>query len=83
MVGNLGGSAFFDYTALGDSVNTAARLEAANKSIGSSVCVSGDTAKRAIQHSFRPVGKLYLAGKKKTVETFEPVSGTETRACRS
>ena len=31
LVGNFGGSRFFDYTAYGDTINTAARLEAANK----------------------------------------------------
>jgi adenylate cyclase len=31
LVGNFGGSRFFDYTAHGDTINTAARLEAANK----------------------------------------------------
>jgi len=33
-VGNFGGSRFFDYTAYGDTINTAARLEAANKVLG-------------------------------------------------
>ena len=31
MVGNFGGDRFFDYTAYGDTINTASRLEAANK----------------------------------------------------
>src|SRR6202795_2246468 len=31
LVGNFGGSRFFDYTAYGDTINIAARLEAANK----------------------------------------------------
>src|SRR6478736_6087913 len=40
IVGNFGGGRFFDYTAYGDTVNVAARLEAANKYFGSHVCVS-------------------------------------------
>ena len=78
-VGNSGGSTFFDYTALGDAVNTASRLEAVNKYIGSGICVSGDTARRAIKHIFRPVGHLYVEGKSNSVEAWEPVSesGTE------
>ena len=39
IVGNFGGGRFFDYTAYGDTVNVAARLEAANKYFGSHVCV--------------------------------------------
>jgi adenylate cyclase len=33
-VGNFGGSRFFDYTAYGDTKNIAARLESANKQLG-------------------------------------------------
>src|ERR1700737_3689247 len=40
MVGNFGGSRFFDYTAYGDTINTAARLEAANKFLGTPLCLS-------------------------------------------
>src|SRR5262249_11377792 len=34
IVGNFGGGHFFDYTAYGDTINIAARLEAANKRLG-------------------------------------------------
>ena len=34
IVGNFGGGRFFDYTAYGDTINVAARLEAANKQLG-------------------------------------------------
>jgi len=40
LVGNFGGSRFFDYSAYGDTINTAARLEAANKFLGTRICVS-------------------------------------------
>ena len=44
LVGNFGGSRFFDYTAYGDTINTAARLEAANKFLGTRICVSAAVA---------------------------------------
>ena len=74
VIGNFGGSHFFDYTALGDTVNTASRLEGANKNFTSHICVSGATAHRATAHEYRPLGRLLLAGKTKAVEAFEPVA---------
>jgi len=44
LVGNFGGSRFFDYTAYGDTINIAARLEAANKHLGTRICVSASAA---------------------------------------
>src|SRR5258707_339069 len=56
LVGNFGGSRFFDYTAYGDTINTAARLEAANKALGTRICVSGVVADGAGDFRGRPVG---------------------------
>ena len=41
VVGNFGGSSMFDYTAYGDAVNTAARLESVNKQLGTNICIRG------------------------------------------
>ena len=73
VVGNFGGDAFFDYTAHGDVVNSAARLETANKRLGTRTCVSGNTASRCHGISFRPVGNLLLKGKAQELEAFEPI----------
>lgn len=73
VVGNFGGEAFFDYTAYGDSVNTASRLESANAQLGTRLCVSGETARQCPSISFRPIGSLVLKGKTQPVEAFEPV----------
>ena len=47
VVGNFAGSSMFDYTAHGDAVNTAARLESVNKHLGTNVCISGKRWKNA------------------------------------
>jgi len=73
VVGNFGGSARFDYTAHGDAMNTAARLEGANKYLGTPICVSAETRGRCSGIAFRPVGKLILEGKKEPVEVYEPL----------
>src|ERR1700722_6296179 len=49
IVGNFGGGRFFDYTAYGDTINVAARLEAANKQLGTHICVSASLAARVEQ----------------------------------
>jgi class 3 adenylate cyclase len=73
VVGNFGGESFFDYTAHGDTVNTAARMESANSHLGISICVSGTTAERCQDVKFRPIGSLVLKGKTQPVEAFEPM----------
>ncbi len=80
IVGNFGGETFFDYTAHGDAINTAARLEAANKALGTRICVSGETVSRIRRFRGRPVGSLLLKGKTEPVEVFEPLSETATEA---
>ncbi len=74
VLGNFGGEAFFDYTAHGDTMNTAARMESVNKHLGTRVCVTGATASRCPGMHFRPVGVLVLKGKRQGVEAFEPLS---------
>ncbi|MFO0997703.1 MAG: adenylate/guanylate cyclase domain-containing protein [Alphaproteobacteria bacterium] len=74
VVGNFGGSERFDYTALGDPANTAARLESSNKYTGVRIAVSAATARAVPGVVFRPIGALVLKGKSEALEAFEPVS---------
>ena len=78
IVGNFGGNRFFNYTAMGDTVNTAARLEGANKIIGTSNCISGEVTRLAEGHLLRPSGALYLKGKHHCIHAFEALQETET-----
>lgn len=73
LVGNFGGNSFFNYTAYGDVVNTAARMESANRYFGTTLCVSADSANQCIDVLFRPIGRLMLKGKNIGVEGFEPL----------
>jgi len=76
IVGNFGGNQRFDYTAHGDAINTAARLEAANKQLGTRICISGTTVAGCQGIQFRPIGSLMLRGKTIGVPTFEPIQET-------
>ncbi len=73
LVGNFGGSRFFDYTAYGDTINTAARLESANKHLGTRICASASIAAAAENFQGRPVGDLVLRGRKEPLRAFEPL----------
>jgi adenylate cyclase len=75
IVGNFGGGRFFDYTAYGDTINAAARLEAANKQLGTRICVSAILAARVEEFRGRPVGDLMLRGRTEAMRAFEPLRG--------
>ena len=77
VVGNFGGTIRFDYTAYGDTINTAARLEGANKYLGTRICVSSETTRQCPNLVFRPVGRLLLKGKAEAIEVFEPLPASE------
>lgn len=85
IVGNFGSGKFFDYTAYGDTVNTAARLEAANKQLGTRICVGESVVSRVAGFKGRPIGDLMLRGRREPLRAFEPLpievyDSTATRA---
>jgi adenylate cyclase len=73
IVGNFGGEGRIQYTALGDSMNTAARLEAANKPLNTKVLASRAAMERSGIDWWRPLGRVTLRGRSTPVEIFEPV----------
>ncbi len=73
IVGNFGGEGRIQYTALGDGMNTAARLESANKQLRTAVLVSGAVAGRSSRDIFRPLGRICVSGRATPLEVFEPV----------
>ncbi len=74
VVGNFGSNKLFDYTAHGDAVNAAARLETANKQLGTRICISANAVERITGFLGRPVGRLLLKGRSEEMLAFEPLS---------
>lgn len=73
LVGDFGGGRHFDYTAYGDAINVAQRLEGANKTLGTRVLASAAVAERVPGFHGRPVGRLLLRGRAEPVAAFEPL----------
>lgn len=72
IVGNIGSQDRFSYTAIGDSVNLAARLEWVNKEYGTFICVSEPTYLQARdQFSFRELDTIKVKWKTKWVKIYE------------
>lgn len=80
IVGDVGGSRKLDYTAHGNAMNAAARLEAANKELGSSLCIGPGTAARLDPASLRPIGTLTPRGQSALIRVYTHVSLPSTPA---
>jgi adenylate cyclase len=70
VVGNFGSRHRFDYSALGDTVNVAARLEVETKRFGLPVLIGPDTAAAARSLAPAPIGHIRLRGRSAVVEVF-------------
>jgi class 3 adenylate cyclase/ABC-type nitrate/sulfonate/bicarbonate transport system substrate-binding protein len=72
LVGNVGSSARLSYTALGDGVNVAARLEGINKQFGTTICIS-DSIYDQVQAEIlaRPLKRVQVKGRKTEFMIYE------------
>jgi adenylate cyclase len=72
IVGNFGGEGRISYTALGDAMNTAARLEGANKYLKSVALFSDEVRKQVDTDVLRPMGRIVLSGRPTPLVVWEP-----------
>ena len=72
IVGDVGIAAKLDYTAHGNAINIAARLEAANKDLGSTICIGRGAATRFGIEQLRPLGKVALRGLNTDMDVYTP-----------
>ncbi|MFO7810595.1 MAG: adenylate/guanylate cyclase domain-containing protein, partial [Candidatus Delongbacteria bacterium] len=74
-VGNIGSDDLFDYTAIGDGMNLASRLEGLNKYYGTNILISGSTQEKVKERFiFRELDEVYVKGKDEPVKMFELLS---------
>lgn len=73
IVGNFGGEGRIQYTALGDSMNLAARLEGANKQLKTCALVSETAVEGVTSVRFRPMGRVAVRGRATPIAVYEPV----------
>ncbi|MGA0791746.1 MAG: CHASE2 domain-containing protein [Burkholderiaceae bacterium] len=79
-VGNFGSHARMDFTALGDTVNTASRTEGVNKYFGTRICATQEVVSQCPDLFFLPIGDIVLKGKTQAVRLFTPVSEEKSRS---
>ena len=71
VVGNIGAESRFDYTVIGDTVNTASRLEGVNKEYKTHIII-GETTKQKLVKSYdlSRLGEVNVKGKERSIEIY-------------
>jgi adenylate cyclase len=69
VIGNMGSDTRFDYSAIGDAVNTAARLESATKEAGVNILIGAETEKYC-GVSLKPLKPIKVKGKEKALKIY-------------
>ncbi len=73
VVGNFGGTNRMQYTAMGDAMNIAARLEGANKYLGTAILGSEAVRAAAPGHAWRMLGRVAVSGVAEGLDLHEPL----------
>ena len=70
----MGSDSRFDYTAIGDSVNTAARLESATKAVGTDLLIGESTAAKLLgtklKNPLKRLDSIEVKGKSKKLNIY-------------
>jgi adenylate cyclase len=69
IIGNMGSDSRFDYTAIGDAVNTAARLESSTKEVGKNLIIGLNTKQKS-KFKLKLLKPIKVKGKAKSLEIY-------------
>jgi adenylate cyclase len=69
VIGNMGSDTRFDYSAIGDAVNTAARLESATKEVGVDLII-GHNTKKSCNFELKLLKPIKVKGKKQSLTIY-------------
>ncbi len=78
-LGNVGAVDHFEYRAVGDTVNTATRIEGLNKLLDTHILVSENVIKGLTDFATREIGFFILKGKKKPVHIYELIGNANQK----
>ena len=73
VIGNMGSKTRFDYTAIGDAVNLAARLESSTKEVGEDIVIGYNTINAKNFNSeiiLKELESIYVKGKEKPIQIY-------------
>ena len=78
IVGNIGSSVSMNYTVMGDTVNTASRIEGINRIFGTRILINEATAQAVRGHLLlREVDRIVVKGKSASVAVFEVIGSAK------
>lgn len=83
VVGDVGAPRRREYTAIGDAVNVAARIEALTKLHGQPILVSEETRRQVGEGmAFSAAEPVHVKGKAQALQTYAPLTRVDLRGCQ-